>query len=56
MDNLKKFHDRKNLLSIYQSVILEVSVSPAHSLVQNPEMRSTLRMKLFISPKNNGKQ
>ena len=56
MDNLKKFHNRRNLLSIYQSVILEVSTTPAFLHVQNPEMRSTLRMKLFISPKNSGEK
>ena len=54
MENFKQRHKREHLSDIYQSVIFEVTQSPAYNHIQNPEMRSTLRKKLFISEKKKG--
>jgi hypothetical protein len=50
MENLKKFHKSEQFINIYQKVQWNVSSSPVYDKVlQIPEMKSTLRKKLFIT-------
>jgi hypothetical protein len=57
MENLREFHNSEQFINIYQKVQWRVSNSPVFDkILQNPEMKSTLRKKLFITPAvENGK-